>query len=332
VGQLSVAPAVSVIVPTFQRRASVLEALATVLAQSHQDLEVIVIDDGSSDGTSAAVASLDPRVHLIEQDNAGPAAARNAGLARARGDVVAFLDSDDRWAADHVEETLALLDAHPTAVLAANQVSGLGSNGLERRTGLLDAAPDVLLGGYLYVSATVVRRSALVAIGGFDEALWVSEDTDLWCRLSLEGPFALGDRATVRAGRLADSVRERGRLEGQYPAARSRLCAHFVARVEETASRRSAAETRRLADAGLGWAAAARALVALVEDDPATVRAELETACQLFPEMAQRPERVIRRLAQSHPGWHDPHSRDRALAALADAWPGRRRHPDMSLA
>lgn len=312
----------SVVIPTFQRRASVLEALRSVLAQSRGDFEAIVVDDGSSDGTAAAVAMLDSRVRCVRRRrNGGPAVARNSGILEARAPVVAFLDSDNRWKPGHLAELLGLLDAHPNGVLACAQVAGLRGDALDRPGGLVDGSLDALLGGYLLTSAVAVRREALEAAGGFDEVLRVAEDTDLWCRLSLDGPFALSVRQTVVLGSHPASLREQGRLAGLYPASYERVAARFVARVQETAARRSVAQTQRLTDAGRGWGYAARAMAALVDGETDTAEAELQRACALFPELITRPDHLVRRLGRSHPHWHHPDARQQALTDLARAWP-----------
>jgi glycosyltransferase involved in cell wall biosynthesis len=91
--------AVSVVIPTYQRRRFVVRAVESVLGQTVQDSEAIVVDEGSTDGTAEALAGLDPRVYHVWQENRGVSAARNAGIRLARAPIVAFLDSDDRWRA-----------------------------------------------------------------------------------------------------------------------------------------------------------------------------------------------------------------------------------------
>src|SRR5258706_1293880 len=111
---------VSVIIPTFERVALLREAVESALAQTHPDLEVVVVDDGSSDGTPelvAGIAARDARVRYERQPNAGAAAARNTGLAASSGDFVAFLDSDDSWAPWHLSLMLAGLERYPEAGL-----------------------------------------------------------------------------------------------------------------------------------------------------------------------------------------------------------------------
>src|SRR5437660_7821705 len=115
-------PTISVVIPTYQRREDVLDAVASVLAQHHEVMEIVVIDDGSTDGTSEALLSRYPdQVRLLGQPNSGPSAARNAGIRVAQGDVIAFLDSDDRWLPHHTQTIAELFAAHPPAVLVCTQ-------------------------------------------------------------------------------------------------------------------------------------------------------------------------------------------------------------------
>ncbi len=319
---MTTAPAVSVVIPTFERRRSVLEAVGSALGQTCADIEVIVVDDGSTDGTAAAVGTIDERVKVVRRPNGGAAAARNTGIGQARAPIVAFLDSDDRWEPGHLEDILGLLDSHPEAVLACTGGAILGEDSLERPAGLTHAAPAVLLGGLLITSAVGARRAVLEAVGGFGEELRVTEDCDLWYRLSLEGPFGFSGVATVHAGRQPVSLREEGRLTGIYPSTHERGADRFVQRVSETADRRSLAESRRLEKAGRGSAAACRAMGALAAGELRRAEDELASAWRLFPELAERPDRFVRRLGRSHPRWHEPDERKRMFAWLASVWPG----------
>jgi glycosyltransferase involved in cell wall biosynthesis len=104
---------VSVIVPTYNRRETIQAAIASVQRQTFQDWELIVVDDGSSDGTADLIEGSDPRLVLIRQENQGVNAARNAAMLRARGSYIAFLDSDDEWLPHHLELSVAFFRAHP---------------------------------------------------------------------------------------------------------------------------------------------------------------------------------------------------------------------------
>jgi glycosyltransferase involved in cell wall biosynthesis len=108
-------PRVSIVLPTYNRRDTILRAIGSVRAQTFEDWELIVVDDGSTDGTGELVANLDRRIRLVVQENQGVGGARNAALARVRGSLVAFLDSDDEWTPHHLAFAHAFFEAHPGA-------------------------------------------------------------------------------------------------------------------------------------------------------------------------------------------------------------------------
>ena len=194
------APLVSVVIPTYNRRAFLAEAVHTVLAQTCADLELIVVDDGSTDHTAPMVEGVaDPRVNLISLRHSGsPARARNAGIERARGRYIAFLDSDNLWEPSKLEDQLAALAARPecrwchTGQRCIDEIGAphpwsplprLASEGwiveplLRRRMGVNG-------------SSVLVDSAFLREIGGFDETFVWGEDYDLWVRLALRSPIA----------------------------------------------------------------------------------------------------------------------------------------------
>jgi glycosyltransferase involved in cell wall biosynthesis len=194
---------ITVVVPTRNRRALLLATLGSVLAQRDVEVDVVVVDEGSDDGTAEAVRELDdPRVRLVLHDTAkGLPAARNAGLAVATGEWVAFCDDDDLWAPDKLALQLAAArraGAVWSCVGAVEIDPELRIVGWERCPPT--AATEELLrrnvvpaGG----SGVVARTAAVLAVGGFDETLRAAEDWDLWLRLAAVGPAAVVDLPLV---------------------------------------------------------------------------------------------------------------------------------------
>lgn len=189
---------VSVVIPTYNRCDTVLASIESVLAQTYDQIEVLVIDDGSTDGTGEAVCSRyadDPRVRYVWQENAERCAARNAGIGLATGEFVAFLDSDDLWLAEKLERQMRLFAADPRldlvhADFAPCDAAGAAKLGLPRPREEGKQAGEVFF--YLLTSdpigtlTAVVRTSALKERGGFrdDPQLIPFEDWELWTRIS----------------------------------------------------------------------------------------------------------------------------------------------------
>lgn len=193
--------AVSVIIPTYNRAHMIGECLASVQAQTFRDFEVIVVDDGSTDNTREVVAWFET-VRYVWQPHAERSAARNRGLALARGRYVAFLDDDDLWLPRKLERQVACLEAHPEAVLvhSACFVQRLGHPVRVARPrpthGPRDVFWELLAQEYnIYFPTHLVRREPLVAVGGFstDRNLRVAEDYDLWLRLARQHKVAYLD-------------------------------------------------------------------------------------------------------------------------------------------
>lgn len=114
-------PTVSVVMPAYNRRATIGRAVASVVDQTFRDWELLVVDDGSTDATADAVAGIDPRIRVLRQENRGVYSARNAGLAASAGDLVSFLDSDDEWLPHFLELCVTFLRAHPAAAFVATE-------------------------------------------------------------------------------------------------------------------------------------------------------------------------------------------------------------------
>ena len=189
-------PTVSIITPTYNRAGFVGSAIEHILAQSFQDWELIVVDDGSTDATPEVVEAYrrrDPRIRSVRQANAGLPAARNAGLRVARGEYVAFLDDDDRFLPEKLERQLPLLRQRPELGF----VYGPVWMQYEGETCVRKQVPEQLEDKYAnlfernlaQVCSVLARRSAIEAVGGFNERQPRCADYDLWLRLAARFPF-----------------------------------------------------------------------------------------------------------------------------------------------
>lgn len=189
------APRVSVVIPTHNRAELVVRAIRSVLTQTVDDLELIVVDDASKDNTPAAIAQIDDaRLMFVRlAKNGRQSRALNEGIGRARGEWVAFLDDDDEWLPNKLEAQLARLDQAPDASAVYCRCYAQTSEGLRppRARSKLpegDITDDLLRQALVITpSAYIVRRSALLEAGGFDEALIAAQDLDLWLRVSQAG-------------------------------------------------------------------------------------------------------------------------------------------------
>jgi len=183
------APFISVVMPAYNRAHVIVAAVESVVAQTLEDWELVVVDDGSTDETAAVVRQLaeaDPRIRLVSQPKSGVSVARNAGIAASRGELVAFIDSDNEWRADYLEVSSAGM-AHYGVPVTYTGIKRYEDHGRIQYVGV-QAGRDYLLDGLSFVDLNVlmVRRDLLVEVGGFDESLrrWV--DYDLVLRLMLE--------------------------------------------------------------------------------------------------------------------------------------------------
>lgn len=195
---------VSVVVATYNRANTVGHAIQSILGQTHKNVEVIVVDDGSTDETQAKLRDYGSRIRVITQANAGPAAARNRGIDVAEGDIIAFQDSDDLWRPTKLERQVALLGKAGESVPCCLCNASLGIvRGKERTSfdiasirfpsdeGVWLNVAEVLASRFVLFNQTVaIRRWAIEKAGGFDEELGYLEDYDLALRLALEGPWA----------------------------------------------------------------------------------------------------------------------------------------------
>jgi glycosyltransferase involved in cell wall biosynthesis len=187
-------PKVSVIIPTYNRARIVGEAIDSVLSQSYDDFELIVVDDGSTDGTEKLVASYLPRLTYLYQEHQGVSAARNRGIATARGEYLAFLDSDDLWLKDKLSSQIHFMASHPEYLVCYTDEiwirKGVRVNPMKKHrkySGMIfeQCLPLCIVSP----SSVLIARTLLDEIGIFDETFEVCEDYDLWLRIAARYPI-----------------------------------------------------------------------------------------------------------------------------------------------
>jgi glycosyltransferase involved in cell wall biosynthesis len=229
-------PLVSAAITTYNRARYLPEAIESVLGQTFRDLELIVVDDGSTDDTEAAVAPYLDRLRYARQDNKGRSAARNAAVELAQGEFVAFCDSDDRWLPDRLERQLATIAQAPRIGMVHGQVELIDADGralpdetAEHRA-VFSAAHrgPVTYAGYAWEcrclsSAILVRRSAFDAVGLYDPELLL-DDYDFYLRLALAYEVVFLDGAPLAQYRLhPEQITTYDLAMGQIQTARKHL-------------------------------------------------------------------------------------------------------------
>jgi glycosyltransferase involved in cell wall biosynthesis len=197
-------PLVSVIMPAYNAARFIGAAIESVLAQTYRNLELIVVDDGSTDATATVVTEFGNRVRYIYQDNARQAAARNVGLRYARGELLAFLDADDLWLPEKLERQVARLALKPglgLVLCTARVIDAEGREVGQLRSDLASGSCEsVLLGEFRagsIASAGLIPRRVIEAVGGFDISLPPCEDTDLLWRIASKYPIDRVEEALV---------------------------------------------------------------------------------------------------------------------------------------
>ncbi|HZZ83172.1 MAG TPA: glycosyltransferase [Anaeromyxobacteraceae bacterium] len=190
-------PTVSVIMPAYDAAEFMGEAVRSALRQTFADLEVVIVDDGSTDDTAALAERLgaeDSRVRLVRKENGGPSSARNAGIAAARGELVCFLDADDVFLPDKLERQLAFLRLFPACDLVYSDFY-VGDDRLTPVALWSRSPPDLPMQElFAYCCwfapfSPLLRAGLLARVGPFDEELRTSEDWDFWLRASRAGTF-----------------------------------------------------------------------------------------------------------------------------------------------
>ncbi len=191
-------PKVSVVIPAYNAEKYIAETLRSVFAQTYKSYEVIVVDDGSRDETLQVARSFGPRIKALTKRNGGPASARNLAINHSQGDYIAFLDADDLWMDDKLEQQVALLDENRGAGLVYGEaLMFTGSNGvkeIERKIGYTvdPSFRSLLFGDYIPNSTVVIRRACIDEVGLLNESkeLVGVEDYEYWMRIAKCYPMA----------------------------------------------------------------------------------------------------------------------------------------------
>lgn len=202
-------PKISVVIPLYNKEKSIASTLRTVLNQTFSDYEIVIVNDGSTDGSVEEIEKVqDDRIRLVHQPNAGVSAARNRGIEEAKGDLIAFLDADDEWKPEYLATQYHLFQKYPEcSVFACNyefrDVSGKVTPTLIHK--LPFVGEDGILSNYfevascshppLWTSAVMVKKQAMQAIGGFPVGVTSGEDLLTWARLSINDHIAFCKRS-----------------------------------------------------------------------------------------------------------------------------------------
>ncbi len=227
-------PLVSTVIPTFDRQADVVIAVRTALAQTHHPQEIIVVDDGSSDGTKDRLeAEYGQRLTILRTERLGVSGARNHGMAAARGDYVALLDSDDEWLPEKLDAQVRFLEARPDYGMVVTDVVQMDRErkayGLLRRREAIpedgDVLKYVLRQPALAPSSALIRRRVLDDVGPFDTSLPTAEDLDFHLRVAARWRIGVIAEPLTRAMRGHDGLSSLPRTYTDYLAVMERFMA-----------------------------------------------------------------------------------------------------------
>lgn len=247
-------PSVSVIIPVYNRAQQVCDAVASVLAQTFTDYELIVVDDGSTDDTPEMLACYGDRIRLIRQANRGVSAARNTGIVAARGALIAFLDSDDLWLPHKLRAQTAFFAANHAAMWQQTEDiwlrNGKRVNPKKRHQKLAGRIfQESLELCLISPSAVMLRRELLNEFGLFDESLPACEDYDLWLRILTKYPVYLDpEYGIIKYGGHADQLSGQPGLDAYRIRSLQKILTEF----------------------------------ALCEDDEAALRRVMKAKCEIF--------------------------------------------------
>lgn len=195
---------ISVVIPLYNKESLVGDTIKSVLNQTFQDFEIVVVDDGSTDNSVSEVEKInDPRIRLVRQQNAGVSAARNRGIEEAKGEYIAFLDADDQWDKYYLETQENMIERFPECSLFATNYYFKDDDGsirypilhnlrIDGEDGIMDNYFEIASNSTppIWTSAVVIRKTAFRIIGGFPEGIKLGEDLLVWAKLACEFKIA----------------------------------------------------------------------------------------------------------------------------------------------
>lgn len=201
---------VSVIIPTYNRADLLPEAIDSVLAQTWKEMEIIVVDDGSTDRTEETVRRYDDRVRYFYKEHGGPSSARNMGIKKAKGTYVAFLDSDDVWEPEKLRIQMDFMSEHPEIKFVCTDSSLIGSRECRqrklRKESMGNLFPILYSNSFINTSTALMVKECFQEIGYFDEGYRSVEDYDVWLRVAKRFPIAYLNQPLVRYRKHEDNV------------------------------------------------------------------------------------------------------------------------------
>lgn len=195
---------ISVVVPVFNGEKTIEETINSILNQTFQDIEVIIINDGSTDATLETIKKIsDSRIKIFSYPNAGLSASRNRGISQAKGEYISFIDADDLWTSDKLESQWQALQKNPQAAVAYSWTDYIDESSKFLKSGRRikvngDAFSKLLITNFLENGSNpLIRQNALEKVGGFDESLPAAEDKDMWLRLAANYEFVCVEKPQI---------------------------------------------------------------------------------------------------------------------------------------
>jgi glycosyltransferase involved in cell wall biosynthesis len=213
-------PLVSVVIATYNMAEYLLVAVRSALDQTYRTIEILIVDDGSTDGTRDAVEPLleDRRVRYFHQQNHGQAAAKNHGVRESHGEYVAFLDADDMWEPEKLELQMPLFLGSARIGVVYSRLAYIDESGAEVRVADNElfrgrVTGPLLIRNFIGFGSSVVRKACFDQLGAFDDAIGMGIDYDLWLRFSTEYEFDFVDRPLLRyrvwSGQMSNNCKSR---------------------------------------------------------------------------------------------------------------------------